>query len=313
MGHRIGKLVRVFNDTNQNIFTDRRVSQWGFVWGQFVDHTIGLREEASAEKADVAFNPADPLGDMTNNGPHLLLPGGYLPRRDSRGGPGTAPAMAVDGMLFGRPGHAAVAGDQRANENIALTAVQTLFAREHNRIVDLLPASLSAEQRFQIARRVVIAEQQYITYEQFLPALGVTLPRYRGYRSDVDATLSNELAVPLNVAYFNPDLVPALQLGPLLQGIGSERSTATTSRSTTSCAASCSRSRSRATRSASTGRPSRSASAGLWTSARSTWNAAATTASRATTSCAARTGCRPAARSAPSPARRRRAGRATRT
>jgi Animal haem peroxidase len=152
--------------------------------------------------------------------------------------------------------------------------VQTLFAREHNRIVDLLPAALSAEQRFQIARRVVIAEQQYITYEQFLPALGITLPRYRGYRSDVDATLSNEfatvgyrahsmihgelelasdvgrystatlqqlqrggvevdivgerdlahveLAVPLNVAYFNPDLVQALQLGPLLQGVGSE-------------------------------------------------------------------------------------------
>ncbi|GAA3242897.1 peroxidase family protein [Dactylosporangium siamense] len=323
---------RVFNDTNQNIFTDRRVSQWGFVWGQFVDHTIGLREEAgpkdsSAEPADIAFNPADPLesftntlgaipftrskpaagvsgprqqtnlvssyvdawavyggtqerlewlregpvdGDMTNNGPHLLLPGGYLPRRDSRGDPGTAPAMAVDGMLLGRPGRAAVAGDQRANENIALTAVQTLFAREHNRIVDLLPASLSAEQRFQIARRVVIAEQQYITYEQFLPALGVTLPRYRGYRSDVDATLSNEfatvgyrahsmihgelelasdagrysaatlrqlqrggveveivgdeveVAVPLNVAYFNPDLVQTLQLGPLLRGIGSE-------------------------------------------------------------------------------------------
>ena len=323
---------RVFNDSNQNIFTDRRVSQWGFVWGQFVDHTIGLREEAGpkdpgAERADIAFDPADPLesftstlggipftrskpaagvagprqqtnlvssyvdasavyggtrerlewlregpvdGDLTNNGPHLLLQDGYLPRRDSRGDPGTAPVMAVDGMLLGRPGRAAVAGDQRANENIALTAVQTLFAREHNRVVDLLPATLSAEQRFQIARRVVIAEQQYITYEHFLPALGVTLPRYRGYRPDVDATLSNEfatvgyrahsmihgeielssdagrysaatldrlrrggvevevdgggveLAVPLNVAYFNPDLVPALQLGPLLRGIGAE-------------------------------------------------------------------------------------------
>ncbi|MGI5181996.1 peroxidase family protein [Dactylosporangium sp. CA-152071] len=321
---------RVFNDTNQNIFSDRRVSQWGFVWGQFVDHTIGLREEGTAEKADIAFSAADPLesftntlgsipftrsrpaprpapgggprqqtnlvssyvdawavyggtrerlewlregpvdGDLTNNGPHLLLQDGYLPRRDSRGDPGTAPAMAVDGMLLGRPGRAVVAGDQRANENIGLTAVQTLFAREHNRVVDLLPATLSAEQRFQIARRVVIAEQQFITYEQFLPALGVTLPRYRGYRPDVDASLSNEfatvgyrahsmihgelevssaadrystavldqlrrggvqveadgaeveLAVPLNVAYFNPDLVPALQLGPLLRGIGAE-------------------------------------------------------------------------------------------
>ncbi|MET7398632.1 peroxidase family protein [Dactylosporangium sp. NPDC005572] len=323
---------RVFNDSHQNVFNDRRVSQWGFVWGQFVDHTVGLRDAPPDEQpppgaaANIVFNAADPLetfsntlgmipfnrsnaapgggvrqqtnlvssyvdawavyggtdarlewlregpvdGNLANNGPHLLLPGGYLPRRDSRGDAGSAPTMSIDGLLRGRPGTAMVAGDVRANENIGLTAVQTLFAREHNRIVDRLPANLTAEQKFQIARRVVIAEQQYITYEQFLPAMGVRLPQYRGYDSDVDATLSNEfatvgyrahsmihgelemssdadryptaqleafqkqgvevtvdgdeveLAVPLNVAYFNPDLVPAVQLGPLLQGIGGE-------------------------------------------------------------------------------------------
>ena len=37
------------------------------------------------------------------------------------------------------PGKAMVAGDVRANENIALTATHTLFAREHNRIVAALP------------------------------------------------------------------------------------------------------------------------------------------------------------------------------
>ena len=57
----------------------------------------------------------------------------------------------------------------RANENIALTATHTLFAREHNRIVDALPAALAEERKFQIARRVVSAEQQYITYSEFLP------------------------------------------------------------------------------------------------------------------------------------------------
>jgi len=163
-----------------------------------------------------------------------------------------------------------VAGDVRANENIALQATHTLFAREHNRIVSLLPDRLGEEQKFQVARRVVIAEQQYITYNEFLPALGVRLAPYRGYDPQVNATLSNEfatigyrahsiihgemeietqaerytraqlqafqaqgikltrsedgrkveLAVPLNVASFNPDLVPQLQLGPLLQGIG---------------------------------------------------------------------------------------------
>jgi hypothetical protein len=88
-----------------------------------------------------------------------------------------------------------VAGDVRANENIALTSLHTLFAREHNRIVALLPTWLSAEERFQIARRVVGAEIQYITYTQFLPALGVRLNPYHGYDPTVNSGLSNEFAV----------------------------------------------------------------------------------------------------------------------
>ena len=93
------------------------------------------------------------------------------------------------------PGRAMVAGDLRANENVSLTATQTLFAREHNRIVDALPDSLPDEERFQIARRVVGAEQQYITYEEFLPALGVELSDYEGYDPDVNASITNEFAV----------------------------------------------------------------------------------------------------------------------
>ena len=84
------------------------------------------------------------------------------------------------GRLTGTPGKAMVAGDVRANENIALTATHTLFAREHNRIVDALPRWLSEEQKFQIARRVVGAEQQFITYNEFLPGArraAVRLPR----------------------------------------------------------------------------------------------------------------------------------------
>ena len=87
-----------------------------------------------------------------------------------------------------------VAGDVRANENIALTAIQTLMAREHNRIVGLLPRALSDETRFQIARRVVGAEEQYVTYGQFLHAFGVHLAPYRGYRPGVDAAVTNEFA-----------------------------------------------------------------------------------------------------------------------
>ena len=132
---------------------------------------------------------------MANNGATLMLtPDGYLPRADARGNAATAPAMDLMGALVGTPSRAVVAGDVRANENIALTAVHTLFAREHNRIVGLLPSSLSNEQKFQIARRVVGAEEQYITYNEFLPALGVQLPPYRGYDPHVNASLSTEFA-----------------------------------------------------------------------------------------------------------------------
>lgn len=83
----------------------------------------------------------------------------------------------------------------RANENIALTAIQTLFAREHNRLVAALPRSLPDETRFQLARRVLGAEEQYVTYNEFLPAMGVKLRDYRGYDPGVNAGLSNEFAV----------------------------------------------------------------------------------------------------------------------
>jgi hypothetical protein len=99
------------------------------------------------------------------------------------------------GRLLASPEKAMVAGDVRANENIGLAATHTLFAREHNRIVAGLPSTLSESERFEIARRVVGAEQQYITYTEFLPALGVPLSPYRGYKPKVNATLSNEFAV----------------------------------------------------------------------------------------------------------------------
>lgn len=321
---------RVFNDTAQNLFSENGVTQWGFAWGQFMDHTFGLRQVAGGENASIAFDENDPLeefrndlgvipfmrtpaapgtgtggrvrqqintvssyidafsvyggtaqrlewlrvgpvdGRLSNNGARLLLQHGYLPRRDARGTPSTAPEMEIDGRLRATPDRAMVAGDVRANENLALLATHTLFALEHNRIVNALPNGLSQEEKFQIARRVVGAEQQFITYTEFLPSLGVRLSPYRGYNPKVNAGLSNEFAVigyrahsfvhgelepmasagtyseeqlevfeeqgieveeedentvlviPLNVALFNPDLLTAVGLGPVLKGLGGE-------------------------------------------------------------------------------------------
>ena len=318
---------RIFNDTNQNIFSENGVTHWGFVWGQFLDHTFGLRESGD-EDISIPFDPGDPLeeftndlgaisvsrsmaaagtgtdspreqvnmvssyidawavyggseerldwlrdgildGDPTNNDATLLDDDGYLPTAAARG-EAEAPQMELVGRLFADPSSAVVAGDVRANENLGLTAVQTLFVREHNRIVESLPDDLDEETKFQIARRVVAALQQYITYTEFLPAMGVDLATYDGYDPAVDPSITNEfatvgyrahsqvhgefeaeiplaqlaegdlaaleaqgieveivddragIAVPLNVAFGNPGLLPQIGLGNMLAGLASE-------------------------------------------------------------------------------------------
>src|SRR5262245_121983 len=44
---------RIFNDVGQNLFSENGVSQWGWVWGQFVDHDIGLRREDGGERVPI--------------------------------------------------------------------------------------------------------------------------------------------------------------------------------------------------------------------------------------------------------------------
>jgi hypothetical protein len=340
----IGKMVsgpspryisnRIFNSLGVDLFSARYVSQWGWVWGQFLDHTFGLAKSGTTQ-APIPFNASDPLetyrdssgqidftrdamapgtghrrghprlqvntessyidaaavygetrsrldwllqgpdnGNLADSGAKLMLPGGYLPEADARGNWRTAPYMQAQGLIQSTPQHAVVAGDIRADDNAELTAAQTLFAREHNRIVGLLPRSLPSTERFQIARRVVAAEQQYITYTQFLPAMGVRLPRYRGYRSNVDTELYDEfstvgyrahsmvngevhivvpaakyaarrvghlralgitvqpmaggsrphlkLTLSQNAAFFDPAVLPAIGLGPILRGLAEE-------------------------------------------------------------------------------------------
>ncbi len=67
-----------------------------------------------------------------------------------------------------------LAGDVRANEQVGLTALHTLFVREHNRLAnDYANAnpSLSGDEIYELSRRYVGALIQHITYDEFLPAL----------------------------------------------------------------------------------------------------------------------------------------------
>ena len=148
-----------------------------------------------------------------------------------------------------------LAGDIRANEQLGLTALHTLFLREHNRLADEIfteNPDLSDEEVYQLARRTVGAQLQHITYYEFLPALlGRNFPRSRGYDPAVKAStsnvfstvafrghsmISNELlrldnegdVIPqgnltLHDAFFNPsELASGGGIDPLLKGLSTQ-------------------------------------------------------------------------------------------
>lgn len=99
-----------------------------------------------------------------------------------------------DGTLF-------AAGDVRANENLFLTAMHTLLAREHNRVCDLLFKYLHSQKKlrllrdswmFTTVRQIVAAEMQSITFNEFVPLLlgSDALPKYQKYNPKIDARVS---------------------------------------------------------------------------------------------------------------------------
>ena len=149
-----------------------------------------------------------------------------------------------------------VAGDIRVNENVELTSVQTLFMREHNRLAAQYAAedpSLTDEQLYQKARRMVIAEIQSVTYNEFLPALlgPDALPRYRGYDPNVNPGIALEFSTAafrightlldnsigfldnngdavrdpmlLAQAFFNSPVVKETGIDPILKFLASDR------------------------------------------------------------------------------------------
>lgn len=89
-----------------------------------------------------------------------------------------------------------LAGDERANEQPTLTAMHSLWLREHNRLAHQYyheDPSQTGETIYQRARQMVIALNQAITFNEFLPVLlgssGVS--SYSGYNPNVDPSVVN--------------------------------------------------------------------------------------------------------------------------
>ena len=95
-----------------------------------------------------------------------------------------------------------LAGDHRANEQLGLLSMHTIWMREHNRIATqlrILNPNWNGEKIFQETRKIVGAEMQHITYEHYLPKIlgkqGMEiLGKYEGYKPNIDASIFNGFA-----------------------------------------------------------------------------------------------------------------------
>lgn len=106
----------------------------------------------------------------------------------------SAPTMADDTHSLNKY---FVAGDVRANENPLLISFHTLFLREHNRLCDELKVKhpdWTDELLYQRARKLVGGFIQHITFDEWMPTMGIKIPEYTGYKPNVRAVISNEFS-----------------------------------------------------------------------------------------------------------------------
>ena len=112
-------------------------------------------------------------------------------------------------------------GDERVNDNAGLASLHTVLVREHNRLASLLETvnpHWDEETLYQEARKMVGAEIQHITYNEFLPAiLGEVLTetfqlksKGNGYHMDYNDELPTTTlnSVGNAVLQFIPSLLP---------------------------------------------------------------------------------------------------------
>ena len=233
-----------------NTLDAKSLTDFGYTWGQFIDHDMDLTTTNSGELLQILADPNDPsqmgnqtfvrstfdpaTGTSTSNprqqvnavtsfldlsqvygsttaiadalrthsgGLLKTSPGNMLPYDNSTYFTSAQLAlfsMANDSGMVPTQSLFAT-GDVRGNENTELTALQTLFVRNHNNLAAQLQKmhpDWTDEQLYQEARKLNIAEYQQITYNYYLPdLLGPTaLKAYTGYKPTVDPAIATEFS-----------------------------------------------------------------------------------------------------------------------
>ncbi len=293
------------------IYDEHELSDFVWVFGQFIDHDITLVGESHSESALIAVPTCDPVFDPACLGKSVIM----MMRTETMEGSGTdvdnprtfandisafidgsaiygsneeralwlrsfsdgklkvskgnlLPFNTLDGELNGATDPNApemasndptakrffVAGDVRANENVMLLTMHTLFVREHNRLCDELRIKYpngTDEQLYQKARKMVGGMLQSIVYNEWLPAMGVILDDYDGYDASVNPSISNVFSaagfrfghtllsrdilrmddgcetigagdMTLREAFFKPNLLITTGVDPLVKGMSAQ-------------------------------------------------------------------------------------------
>jgi len=261
---------------------DPVVSAWIYVFGQFLDHDLGLENTPQdAVSIPVVVPPNDPVftpgtmiamtraarSPVTNT--IINTTAGYLDLSQLYGSTAEVAASLrnPDGTLVSSGSgqylqvinHAFATGDPRAMENPELTAITTLFMREHNYWVSQLKTANPAwtgDQLYNMARSITIAEYQNIIYTEYLPlVVGPILGQYTGYNQNVNTQVTQEFSTaafrfghsqvsdtqegldnsgssvftePLSQSFFNTaEMDEANGINPLLRSLGADYSQAT--------------------------------------------------------------------------------------
>ena len=223
---------RAINDPATGTSTDNPRQQLNTITGWIDASTV----YGSDSERTTALRTNDGTGKLKTS------PGNFLPYNE----------LGLPNFRFRGPDFF-LAGDERANENIGLTSLHTLFVREHNRLAEQIAGrddSLSGEEIYQMARKIVGAQIQAIAYNEFLPVLlgPNALPPYSHYNDStpsgvanafssaayrvghtllspkirlVDAQGNETEAIPLRDAFFQPKKVVNQGIEPILRGFGS--------------------------------------------------------------------------------------------
>lgn len=206
-----------------NTSNENGVSDFLWIWGQFLDHDLSLTESVGGEQANIAVPLGDPLMDPTGTGA-AIIPFTRVQASETGGYHNEITSYIDASMIYGSDietlttmrtdggklvmteenqleleGANLLTGDTRAAENVALSSMHTIFTREHNRVVEELAAadpSLTADALFDAARAQVEGLVQAITYNDFLPILlgSDALGAYSGYDDTVNVGISVEFS-----------------------------------------------------------------------------------------------------------------------